>query len=77
MSGQDRERQRLVKALDAFGWTVVCENKKGYLHVQCPCGAHPHWPHKTPSDPSYFRRQEQCLIGECSRLHDSNDRGLR
>ncbi len=77
MSGQDRERQRLVKALEAFGWTIVRENTKGYLYVRCPCGDHQHWLHKTPSDPNYFRRQEQHLIGECGRLHDTDDRGLR
>ena len=63
----DQERDAAVALVAAHGWTIRRTTKRGYLIMQCACGAHQETLHKTPSLPAHFRRKAAHMIATCSR----------
>lgn len=49
------ELEAVLVAFDAAGWRIQRGN--GYYRVYCPCRAHQHSLHLTPSDPNYAKNQ--------------------
>lgn len=50
------EREDVFAAADSLRWRVDDRpNRNGYFKMQCPCGQHTKWLHKTPSNPHYYR----------------------
>lgn len=50
------DREHVFETAEELGWRIAERpNKKGYLKMWCPCGAHLRWLHKTPSGVNYYR----------------------
>lgn len=74
------EREKLFALADALGWRQKPPSKKGYVKLECPCGKHYTWVHKTPSNPYHyaergrFIRSRDCGAGLLA--HESGEEGV-
>jgi hypothetical protein len=67
MAGPDREREEARKELEAHGWFLGRETKRGYWIMRCSCDLHHQETiHKTPSDPRHVRLKVARMIATCT-----------